>query len=382
MTERTPMRCRRRAWPVVVASFGIVAILAAGFAPAVVAKPNAWTLTRTPGSVPNGQPTPIGLVATNIGNSGAAGAIGCIVIVVPSALSVGAATVTTAPAGSSWTDETSAGVAGETVVRFRATNDASVLVGDPLDQALRFTVRVTGLAQGTTKWVADVYNQIDCTDDLRLTKNISVTVNASTKPKPTPKPTPMPTATTSPTATPAPRPTATAIPGPTATAIPGPTAAPGTTSPPGATGAPGSTLPPNASPAASVFVPPGSPTATPTTSPRPTNSAGTPPAAGGAGGADPPPGTAFAFPVSGADGTAAHAGMFGDSLSEFTGLFGRTFDWAVPGLVLSIPGLLLVLAILAQTMGALAWLPLVRRRIGGFGFRSGTSAAAPVRRVS
>jgi hypothetical protein len=72
--------------------------------------------------------------------------------------------------------------------------------------------------------------------------------------------------------------------------------------------------------------------------------------------------------------------MFGASLSGFPALFGRAFDWAVPGLVLSLPGMLLVLAILAQAMGALAWLPLVRRRIGGFGFRSATSATAPPRR--
>lgn len=52
--------------------------------------------------------------------------------------------------------------------------------------------------------------------------------------------------------------------------------------------------------------------------------------------------------------------------------FGDTFDWAVPGLVISVPGLLLiVVAILVQTLGALAWLPVVRRRIGGFGLGAG-----------
>ena len=59
--------------------------------------------------------------------------------------------------------------------------------------------------------------------------------------------------------------------------------------------------------------------------------------------------------------------MFSDGLSEFTALFGRAFDWAVPGLALSVPGMVLILAIAAQAAGALAWLPLVRRRIGGFG---------------
>ena len=43
------------------------------------------------------------------------------------------------------------------------------------------------------------------------------------------------------------------------------------------------------------------------------------------------------------------------------------FEWAVPGAILAGPGLLLMLLIAAQAVGALAWLPLVRRRIGSFG---------------
>jgi UPF0716 family protein affecting phage T7 exclusion len=54
--------------------------------------------------------------------------------------------------------------------------------------------------------------------------------------------------------------------------------------------------------------------------------------------------------------------------------FADGFSWAVPGLVLSVPGLLLVLAVIgAQAVGAFAWLPVVRRRIGGFGIRRGPS---------
>ena len=42
----------------------------------------------------------------------------------------------------------------------------------------------------------------------------------------------------------------------------------------------------------------------------------------------------------------------------------------MPGLVLTVPGLLIVLAaIAAQALGAVAWLPVVRRRIGAFGLR-------------
>ena len=42
-------------------------------------------------------------------------------------------------------------------------------------------------------------------------------------------------------------------------------------------------------------------------------------------------------------------------------------DWAVPGAILAGPGLLLMLLIAFQALGALAWLPVVRRRIGSFG---------------
>jgi len=44
--------------------------------------------------------------------------------------------------------------------------------------------------------------------------------------------------------------------------------------------------------------------------------------------------------------------------------------WAVPSLVLTVPGLLLLLTILAQLAGAAAWLPVVRRKLGGFGIRA------------
>jgi hypothetical protein len=41
----------------------------------------------------------------------------------------------------------------------------------------------------------------------------------------------------------------------------------------------------------------------------------------------------------------------------------------VPALVLSVPGLLLVIAVLAQAAGALFWLPVAQRWLGGFGIR-------------
>ena len=44
-----------------------------------------------------------------------------------------------------------------------------------------------------------------------------------------------------------------------------------------------------------------------------------------------------------------------------------SLTWAVPSLVLAVPGLLLVLAVLAQAVGGVPWLPVIRWRIGSFG---------------
>jgi hypothetical protein len=56
--------------------------------------------------------------------------------------------------------------------------------------------------------------------------------------------------------------------------------------------------------------------------------------------------------------------------------FDAMLEWAVPALLLSVPGLLLLLAVLAQAAGGLLWLPMVRRWLGGFGLRRRRSAEA------
>ena len=74
--------------------------------------------------------------------------------------------------------------------------------------------------------------------------------------------------------------------------------------------------------------------------------------------------------------------------SPFSGLgdlgvlrFGGLFEWAVPSLVLTVPGLLLILVVLAQLLGGAIWLPFARRSLGSFGVgrrkrRSRTGATA------
>jgi hypothetical protein len=50
----------------------------------------------------------------------------------------------------------------------------------------------------------------------------------------------------------------------------------------------------------------------------------------------------------------------------FDGL-GAGIEWAVPAFALTVPGLLLILAILSQTIIGAIWLPFTRRWLGSYG---------------
>ena len=227
---------------------------------------------------------------------------------------------------------------------------------------------------------------------LPATVTITVTAPPTPAPTPTPTPTPKPTATPTPqptptpAPTPAPTPTPTPTPRPTPTPTPGPTASPSPTAtlPPGSTPLP--TLPPLPSllPSSGSVLPTLAPTPTglpipssssgPTPSPSPSgpSPAGSPsgPAAGGggigsAGGhgstgssdAPPPPQGAGLFTI----GDPADAG----TVELDTGSVGfSSFEWAVPALVLTVPGLLLVLAVAVEALIGLAWIPVARRWVG------------------
>jgi Big-like domain-containing protein len=56
-----------------------------------------------------------------------------------------------------------------------------------------------------------------------------------------------------------------------------------------------------------------------------------------------------------------------DDIGGF-GAFGG-FEWAVPALILTAPGILLIVALLAQTAIGVVWLPVIRRHLAGVGNR-------------
>ena len=89
---------------------------------------------------------------------------------------------------------------------------------------------------------------------------------------------------------------------------------------------------------------------------------------GGAGGgpANPEAGIRIGGGATGADGPRI-AGLDASAVGVLASLPSGLLAWSYPALVLSVPGLLLLLAVGSQAIGALAWLPLIRKKLGGFG---------------
>jgi Bacterial Ig domain len=247
---------------------------------------------------------------------------------------------------------------------------------------------------GTDQWR---YHPSGCL--LNCSTLVTITVTAAPVPTPTATATPKPTSTATPqptsTATPTPTSTPTATPAPTSTpgptpmptSTPGPTPTPGPTATPTPVPTPGPTATPSAgggTPAPTIGGDPTPASSNPTTrSPAPggaTRPGASPPpdqappsgqglAAGGPGGPSSRPATGSGAGAGTADRFSLTAANF-DPVDVLGGDFGgfAGFDWAIPALFLTVPGLLLILALLTQATVGLVWLPLVRRRLGEFGF--------------
>lgn len=201
-----------------------------------------------------------------------------------------------------------------------------------------FTYRLTTLLLGST--------------------SATVRITVGPKPTPTPSPSPKPTATPKPTAAPAPTPTprpsivvlpSLELPLPSVRILPTPTPIPTPTSRP--------TASPTSLPT------PGPSAAAPSPAPGPIAVAGS---TGGSTGRGPSAGpgassAADAAPVF--DLPAARDDGLSSSVSIDAGLaVAPTF--LVPTLAFTVPGLLVIIAVLAQGVGALAWIPFVKRTLG------------------
>ena len=225
-------------------------------------------------------------------------------------------------------------------------------------------------------------------DGIATSSIATVSIDVTPAATPTPAPTPSPAPTSTPTPAPTTSPTPIATPGPSGTPPPPPTRTPpGTPTPapsldPGASPTPGrggggsGATPPAGSPAPSLGS--GSPAEASAPAPAGSPGSGSTGATGGSstGGSTPnDPGTTGGGLDVGGTGSGASGALDPIDVLGALGL-GPLLDWAVPALVLSVPGLLLVLAVLAQMLGGLIWLPLVRRWLGGLGFRRRRGATA------
>jgi hypothetical protein len=270
-----------------------------------------WALTATPLVATAGQSTTFHMLATNLVGPPA----GCVNVEIPSSFVIQSASNVVASDGSTWV----AAIVGTWV---EVTSLSGIDHLDPLE-TVSFDIQLLPTQAGAWNWNNHVHVPQQCTGPAY--PGLPVTVVVAPAILPTPVPTPIPTAVPTPVPTLPPLPTPIPTLPPLPTLRPDPTAA--------------------ATPA---------PTATPRPSPTPQPVAVSPPSA--------------------PTGGAASVGRLADLGGPGTGSFGLGTDvvalldaplvWFVPGAVVGVPGLLVLLWIALQAVGALAWIPAVRRMSG------------------
>jgi hypothetical protein len=365
------MRRRRPVIGVPMTGFAAALFLLLGLANLAIAGSGGWVVTATPIAVVQGIPTNVVVTATNINGSGS---VGCVRLQVPSAFTVNSVGVDLVTPARPWTaDPPASGAGGSTIVWVHAVTEGDVFKND--GESVVFHVRVTGSSPGAYAWPAESRDHANCTSGID-TGSLTVSIaGVAATPTPTPKPTPTPTP--SPTPTPTPKPT------PTPAPTPRPTSPPAGASPAPTPTATAASASPRAGHVATTPVPllsqspvptsADSPSPTPSASPRGTSQ----PVAGlAARGSAAPPSDGDAsgsgYLIVGDQGTEGiDAALMASNLAPFDGI-----EWAVPTLVLTVPGLLVVLAVMTQIAAGAAWLPIVRRKIGS-GSRADVARRSP-----
>jgi outer membrane biosynthesis protein TonB len=406
---RRPLRPSASAVP-----FGLgpaLAMTAVGTTVAAVAI--LWSMTVTPTTVAKDETKTFHV---RIQNRTAVAEIYCVKIDVPGVLDFESVKVTGTNAATSWTaSDSSSGGSGTRIFLRPSHPDGHVHQGEWVEA----DVVATGKSVGLGLWKAWAYSATDCTGLLGALPElqVGVTVVSTATPTPVPSPSPMPTPTPLPSiapsplpsllpsiapASPTPRPSVrpSIAPTPTPKPTPAPTPTPNATPTPSvrpsvapsASPSPGTPSPGASAPAASPSTGPGA-SPSPNVGASPAPSAAASPSASPAGGTTILPGGPGAGPGSGdpnGSGSGGSGGTgSGDSAKEpvppirladaaldepVSGSIGVGLDalrllddgheWLVPLFVVSIPGFLVVLAILGQSLAGLVWLVPVRRSLG------------------
>lgn len=325
------------------AAAGVFGLMLIGALPGLVdADAVTWSITADRTSVPIGVPTVVSLTikgpTIDLSNL-----VNCVVVRIPSVYAVGSVTYADSRgSGYTWIVSKSTGT-----VTVHDTNDSRG-VGGPMSPSLFLHITVTGQNVSNAKWSATAYDRFDCRHNPSSAPAIPMKITGST---PTPTP----------TATPTPTPTPTQTPRPTSTPTRPPTPAPTPAGTPRPTAPLSSAAGPTPSPSDS-----GLPSPSPSAAPS------------GDGGALPPIGLPSAAPGLGAGGTGSGPGGStglsvpqagsGTTLNVSVAGFGSglgAFAWTVPGVLLGVPGVIVLLMILGgQMAGATLFVPLSRRIFG------------------
>jgi hypothetical protein len=347
----------------------LLALLVLGATPAVVLAARSWSIVPTPTALVSGVPTTVSLAVTNTGGNGGGDEMTCVRVTVPPSFTVTGASILSVrsqpvgPAISAW----QVVWPGGGFVVFKNPADNYPLVGStpPVDRAV-FTITGVAAAPGPMTWSSQAFDKAgssgttNCGSGQFPTVQMTFSVTGlapsptvAPTPQPTPRPTPQPTPKPTPKPTPAPTPLPLPVPLPSLP-VPLPSVGP----PP----APGSepTRPPT--------TPAPSPTPGPTSSDRPPAPPGTPvdedsapvapPSSGSSGG------TGASAPVANDPPTVAFDEQQLDLGSMDVDLLGGVEIWSVPAATLGVPGILLIIWVGLQAVGALAWIPAVRRLRG------------------
>jgi hypothetical protein len=354
------MIARRQRLPSALIAIAFAAVLITAIPATTAAAAPVWSLTRSTATV-LGPSTKVVLTVTNVGLEGPSYAIGCVKVSVPGAVDVTAVSTSGGTRGHTWVASMTGG--NPTTVTASSETNNDWLDGGGQQDSIKINVTAKPVTVGTTTWTVNVFRTRNCTSPSDTTKALVFAVVGAPTPTPTPAPTPVPTPvpTPRPTATPAPTPAPT--PKPTPAPTPRPTLAPGATPTPtpASTPAPTASVGPSASPAPSAS-PSAGPIASAVVVPLPTvrpSPSGGPvvPAGGGSGAKD-------TFALGGTEPT-----QIGAMIQRIDAL-GLGIEWGIPAVITGVPGLLILLIVLAQSLGGSAWLPLVRRRIGSFEIRA------------
>ena len=333
-----------------------------------------WSLSPTVVTATAGQLTTITFTAANLDILGRD--LGCLEIDLPASYSSISATVGKASNGDEW----DASIVGSAVVVFSESGGGELrgpLLGGLLGESVTFTVRMVPTV-GIATWANHAHQSHNCDGANEVGVPVAATVLPALLPTPTPTPVPTPKPTSKPTPKPTPRPTPTptiplpiplpSLPLPSLPLPSLPLPLPSTGLPTVAATASPSPTPRGGTPTPRVTATPApSPVGSPGTgnSSAPTSDAGAPPAGPPQGGGGVPKPVGVTAPTIGRDVPRLDFDPAALDIDfESVGLLSGTTVWLVPTATFAIPAVLLLLFVALQAVGALAWVPAVRRLSG------------------